>query len=97
MVGRETSLWFTRTARDKYTVIETVPTFAGAKTIVVDPASHNAYLFQPERGPAPTPAPGTDPAPAAGGRGVVRKAPIAWPGSLPSNNSASTTRRFREQ
>ena len=42
---------------DKYTVVETVPTFAGAKTITVDPATHNAYLFQPERGPAPPPAP----------------------------------------
>jgi DNA-binding beta-propeller fold protein YncE len=67
-------------AADKYTVIETVPTFAGAKTIAVDPASHNAYLFQPERGPAPAPAPGTDPAPAAGGRGRGPQGPIiaAW-------------------
>ena len=40
---------------DKYTVVATVPTFAGAKTIAVDPATHNAYLFQPERGPAPAP------------------------------------------
>jgi len=31
----------------------TVPTFAGAKTIAVDTASHNVYLFQPERGPVP--------------------------------------------
>src|ERR1700681_3458635 len=55
---------------DKYTVTATVPTFAGAKTIAVDPTSHNAYLFQPERGPAPAPAPGAPP-PAAGpaGRG----------------------------
>ncbi len=52
---------------DKYTVVETVPTFAGAKTICVDPTTHNAYLFQPERGPAP--APGAQPggAPPAGG------------------------------
>src|SRR5499427_7662494 len=41
---------------DKYTVVDTVATFAGAKTIAVDPATHNAYLFQPERGPAPAPA-----------------------------------------
>src|SRR3984893_12294496 len=54
---------------DKYTVVATVPTFAGAKTIAADPASHNVYLFQPERGPAPAPAAGA-PAPAAGaGRG----------------------------
>jgi len=38
---------------DKYTTVATVDTFAGAKTIAVDPVTHNAYLFQPERGPAP--------------------------------------------
>ena len=49
---------------DKYTVVATVPTFAGAKTIAVDPKTHNAYLFQPERGPVrrrrrmPPPEPG---------------------------------------
>src|SRR5215469_6559680 len=53
---------------DKYTVVATVPTFAGAKTICVDPKTHNAYLFQPERGPAPAPPPGAEP-PAKGGRG----------------------------
>jgi YVTN family beta-propeller protein len=51
---------------DKYTVIATVATFAGAKTISVDPTTHVAYLFQPEYGPAPTPAPGA--AAPAGGR-----------------------------
>jgi DNA-binding beta-propeller fold protein YncE len=56
---------------DKYTVVATVPTFAGAKTITVDPNTHNVYLFQPERGPAPPPAPGTPP-PAAGGGGRGR-------------------------
>src|SRR5712675_728880 len=40
---------------DKYSVVATVPTFAGAKTIAVDPTTHNAYLFQPERGPVPPP------------------------------------------
>src|SRR2546430_8561309 len=50
---------------DKYTVVKTVATFAGAKTITVDPKTHNAYLFQPDRGPAPTPAPGAPPPPAA--------------------------------
>src|SRR5947207_10033421 len=46
---------------DKYTVIDTVATFAGAKTITVDPVTHNVYLFQPERGPAPPPADGAPP------------------------------------
>ena len=66
---------------DKYTVVATVPTFAGAKTITVDPKTHNIYLFQPERGPAPPPAPGTPPpAPGAGGRGRGPQGPIlsAW-------------------
>jgi DNA-binding beta-propeller fold protein YncE len=56
---------------DKYSVVATVPTFAGAKTITVDPLTHNVYLFQPERGPAPPPAPGAPP-PAAGGGGRGR-------------------------
>ena len=30
---------------DKYTVVATVDTFAGAKTITVDPKTHNAYLW----------------------------------------------------
>jgi DNA-binding beta-propeller fold protein YncE len=65
---------------DKYTVVDTVPTFAGAKTIAADPVSHNVYLFQPERGPAPAPtapaapaappAAGAPPAGAPGGRGL---------------------------
>ena len=55
---------------DKYTVVATVPTFAGAKTIAVDPKTHNAYLFQPERGPAPPPA--ADAPPPAPGRGRGR-------------------------
>ena len=66
---------------DKYTVVATVATFAGAKTIAVDPATHNAYLFQPERGPAPAPPVGAPP-PAAGpgGRGRGPQGPIvaAW-------------------
>jgi DNA-binding beta-propeller fold protein YncE len=48
---------------DKYTVVATVPTMRGAKTIAVDPIKHVAYLFQPEYGPAPVPAPGTPPPP----------------------------------
>jgi len=55
---------------DKYTVVATVPTFPGAKTISVDPTTHTAYLFQPERGPVP---PGAEPpAAATGGRGRGR-------------------------
>jgi DNA-binding beta-propeller fold protein YncE len=60
---------------DKYTVVDTVATFTGAKTIAVDPKTHNAYLFQPERGPAPPPAPGATP-PAPGGRGRGPQGPI---------------------
>ena len=52
---------------DKYTVVATVPTMKGAKTIAVDPVSHTAYLFQPEYGPAPAPALGA-PAPVPGSR-----------------------------
>jgi DNA-binding beta-propeller fold protein YncE len=52
---------------DKYTVVATVPTMPGAKTIAVDPVTHMVYLFQPEYGPAPAPAPGSPP-PAAGSR-----------------------------
>jgi DNA-binding beta-propeller fold protein YncE len=65
---------------DKYTVVATVPTFAGAKTITVDPKTHNAYLFQPERGPAPAPAPGAAPPAAGAGRGRGPAGPIvaAW-------------------
>jgi DNA-binding beta-propeller fold protein YncE len=60
---------------DKYTTVATVATFAGAKTIAVDPTTHNVYLFQPERGPAPPP-PADAPAPAAGGRGRGPQGPI---------------------
>ena len=60
---------------DRYTTVATVSTFAGAKTIAVDPATHNAYLFQPERGPVPPPSPGATP-PAAGGRGRGPQGPI---------------------
>jgi DNA-binding beta-propeller fold protein YncE len=68
-------------AADRYSVVATVPTFAGAKTISVDPQTHNAYLFQPERGPAPAPPPGTPPpTPGPGGFGRGPQGPIlaAW-------------------
>jgi hypothetical protein len=62
-------------APDKYSVVATVATFAGAKTITVDPKTHTAYLFQPERGPAPA-----APAAAPGTRGRGPQGPIvaAW-------------------
>ena len=50
---------------DKYTVVATVPTFVGAKTIAVDEKRHVAYAFTPEYGPPPA---GT-PAPEPGRRG----------------------------
>ncbi|HVZ20583.1 MAG TPA: hypothetical protein VG871_05950 [Vicinamibacterales bacterium] len=61
---------------DKYSVVATVPTFAGAKTITVDPKTHNAYLFQPERGPAPPPAADAPPPPARGRRGRGPLGPV---------------------
>jgi DNA-binding beta-propeller fold protein YncE len=60
---------------DKYSVLDPVATFSGAKTITVDPLTHNAYLFQPERGPAPAP-PADAPPPAPGGRGRGPQGPI---------------------
>src|SRR5262245_35667717 len=62
---------------DKYTVVATVTTFPGAKTITVDPNTHNVYLFQPERGPAPAPPDGAaPPAAAPGGRGRGAQGPV---------------------
>ena len=60
--------------------VSTVATFAGAKTIAVDPVTHNAYLFQPERGPAPAPPVDAPPAAGRGGRGRGPQGPIvaAW-------------------
>ncbi len=62
---------------DKYTVVATVPTMRGAKTITVDPVRHVAYLFQPEYGPTPAAAPGTPP-PAAGSRPARGPMIAAW-------------------
>jgi DNA-binding beta-propeller fold protein YncE len=56
-------------APDKYTVVATVATVPGAKTICVDDRTHAAYLFQPEYGPAPQPDPNASAAGAAGGGG----------------------------
>lgn len=61
---------------DKYTVVATVATMRGAKTVTVDITKHVAYVFTPEYGPAPAPVAGTTPP--AGGRGP--RGPIigAW-------------------
>jgi len=37
---------------DKYTVVATVPTMMGARTLTVNTVTHVAYLFGPEYGPA---------------------------------------------
>ncbi len=64
-------------APDKYTVVATVATMRGAKTISVDPMKHVAYLFQPEYGPAPAPAPGAPP-PQPGARMPRGPVVAAW-------------------
>src|SRR6266480_2920337 len=57
--GRDSNVTVVRQdGPDKYTVVATVPTMRGAKTISVDTQKHVAYLFQPEYGPLP---PGTPP------------------------------------
>ncbi|HXD76142.1 MAG TPA: hypothetical protein VN628_20505 [Vicinamibacterales bacterium] len=62
---------------DKYSIVAAVDTVQGAKTICVDPKTHNVYLFQPERGPVPPPAPGAPaPEPGRGGRGRGPLGPI---------------------
>ena len=40
---------------DKYTVVETVPTQRGARTMTVDPRTHRLYTVSAEFGPAPAP------------------------------------------
>ena len=52
--GRDSSVTIVHEdSPDKYTVVATVTTAAGAKTISVDPVKHVAYLFQPTYGPPP--------------------------------------------
>ena len=46
---------------DNYTVVATVATMRGAKTISVDTRKHIAYLFQPEYGPPPAGTPPPQP------------------------------------
>src|SRR5216110_3057882 len=64
-------------APDRYTVVATVATMRGAKTISVDPVKHVAYLFQPEYGPAPAPAPRAPP-PQPGARPTRGPIIAAW-------------------
>ena len=61
---------------DKYSIVATVDTFPGAKTIAVDTKTHNVYLFQPERGPVPAAPAGATPPEAAGGRGRGPQGPV---------------------
>jgi DNA-binding beta-propeller fold protein YncE len=52
--GRDSNVTIVRQdSPDSYTVVATVTTAAGAKTISVDPVKHVAYLFQPTYGPPP--------------------------------------------
>ncbi|MEO7999862.1 MAG: YncE family protein [Gemmatimonadaceae bacterium] len=53
----------------KYTVVSTIKTASGGKTIAVDPTRHRAYVLALEYGPAPAPAAG---AAAPTGRGGAR-------------------------
>ena len=62
---------------DNYTVVATVATITGAKTITVDPVTHNVYLFQPERG-APPAAPAGTPPPTGRGRGPQGPILASW-------------------
>jgi ribosomal protein L24E len=56
--GRDSSVTIVhQDSPDKYSVIATVTTMPGAKTISVDPLNHVAYLFQPQYGPPPPDAP----------------------------------------
>lgn len=61
---------------DKYTVVATVPTMAGARTLAVNTKTHVAYVFTPEFGPAPAAAPGAPPAPR--GRGPRGPIVASW-------------------
>lgn len=72
--GRDSSVTVVhQDSPDKYTVVATVPTMRGAKTITVDQMRHVAYLFQPEYGPAAPDAP-----PGPGGRPARGPVIGAW-------------------
>ena len=63
---------------DKYTVVAKVPTMRGARTVTVNPVTHVAYVFTPEFGPAPTPAPGTVASSTPRGRGPRGPIIASW-------------------
>lgn len=42
---------------DKFTVVEEVPTMRGARTMALDPKTHNVFLVTAQFGPAPAPTP----------------------------------------
>jgi len=76
--GRDSSVTIVhQDSPDQYSVVATVTTLRGAKTIAVDPVKHLAYLFQPEFGPPLPPAPGSPP-PAPGARGPRGPMVAAW-------------------
>ena len=76
--GRDSSVTIVHEdSADRYTVVATVPTMIGAKTITVDPIRHAAYLFQPRYGPAPPPSPDAPP-PAPGARPARGPVIGAW-------------------
>jgi DNA-binding beta-propeller fold protein YncE len=60
---------------DKYTVLATVQTMRGARTIAVDTKRHIAYVFTPEFGPPPA---GSAATPPTGGRGPRGPQLAAW-------------------
>ena len=57
--GKGTVTVVRQVGRNKYTTVATVETVPGAKTIAVDPVTHRAFLFQPERGPSTPPPAGS--------------------------------------
>jgi hypothetical protein len=61
---------------DRYTVIATVATMRGARTITLNTKTHTAYVFTPEFGPAPASAAPATPAP--GGRRQLGPQLAAW-------------------
>ena len=45
-------------AKDKFAVVENIPTQRGARTMALDPATHQIYLATADFGPPPPPTPG---------------------------------------
>jgi len=57
--GSDGAMWvFHQDSPDQYTLVETVKTQAGARTMAIDRKTGRAYLSAGEFGPPPTPAPG---------------------------------------